>query len=303
MRFLWKRVSFYFAAIGVISTLVLVSRLNSETKAPAPPIKPAVNPYANTVSAAGIIEAIDENISVGVPVPGLVTKVYVKVWDRVKKNDALFELDSRDLTAQLDVQKANVQVARATLERLRDQLKLLRGVKDPRAVSRDEVRTKENDVTVAEAQLRMAQAQVKQTETLLDRLTIRAPRDGVILQSTVREGQYAALTPADAAMVVGDMDRLQIRADVDEQNAVQVRAGKPATAYIKGRKDLAIPLRFVRIEPMVIPKKSLTGTSTERVDTRVLQVIFALDQQAKFPVYVGQQVDVFIEAPSESAAR
>ena len=53
-------------------------------------------------------------------------------------------------------------------------------------------------------------------------------------------------------------------------------------------------LRFVREEPYVIPKKSLTGDNTERVDTRVLQAIYAVEG-AKRQLYVGQQVDVFIE--------
>jgi HlyD family secretion protein len=55
-------------------------------------------------------------------------------------------------------------------------------------------------------------------------------------------------------------------------------------------------LEFVHIEPYVIPKVSLTGASTERVDTRVLQVIFSMNRPDEPPLYVGQQVDVFIEA-------
>jgi hypothetical protein len=51
----------------------------------------------------------------------------------------------------------------------------------------------------------------------------------------------------------------------------------------------------VRFEPYVVPKRSLTGDSTERVDTRVLQIIYALDPAA-LPVFVGQLMDVFIEA-------
>jgi hypothetical protein len=47
----------------------------------------------------------------------------------------------------------------------------------------------------------------------------------------------------------------------------------------------------------VIPKKSLTGDSTERVDTRVLQVIYRVEDDA-LPLYVGQQMDVFIQAPT-----
>lgn len=56
-----------------------------------------------------------------------------------------------------------------------------------------------------------------------------------------------------------------------------------------------MPLKFVRFEPYVVPKTSLTGESAERVDTRVLQVIFSFDCGA-LPITVGQQMDVFIDA-------
>ena len=72
-------------------------------------------------------------------------------------------------------------------------------------------------------------------------------------------------------------------------------------AFIKGMKTDPIPLRFVRIEPYVTTKKSLTGDSTERVDTRVLQVIYQFDQ-SKIPVYVGQQMDVFIDGSGAPVA-
>jgi HlyD family secretion protein len=96
-------------------------------------------------------------------------------------------------------------------------------------------------------------------------------------------------------MVLGDIDTLQIRADVDEQNAPLVEPGRPAQAFVKGSSRDALPLTFVRIDPFVVPKKSLTGDSTERVDTRVLQVIFNLKKPGGKTLYVGQQVDVYIE--------
>ena len=52
-------------------------------------------------------------------------------------------------------------------------------------------------------------------------------------------------------------------------------------------------MRFMRVEPFVVPKTALTGENTERVDTRVLQVLYAVERSAH-PVYVGQQLDVFI---------
>jgi hypothetical protein len=53
------------------------------------------------------------------------------------------------------------------------------------------------------------------------------------------------------------------------------------------------------LEPYVVPKQSLTGANTERVDTRVVQVIYALDSEQRLvreqKVLVGQLVDVFID--------
>ncbi|HSP42629.1 MAG TPA: HlyD family efflux transporter periplasmic adaptor subunit, partial [Luteolibacter sp.] len=120
---------------------------------------------------------------------------------------------------------------------------------------------------------------------------------GTIIQVNIRAGEYAATAPEKPAMILGETDRLQVRADVDEQNSTRIRPGQKARASLKGDPSVTFPLEFVRVEPYVIPKVSLTGAGTERVDTRVLQVIFSLDRPENPPIYVGQQVDVFIEAP------
>jgi len=71
----------------------------------------------------------------------------------------------------------------------------------------------------------------------------------------------------------------------------------PAVAALRGDASIRSPLRFVRIEPLVIPKRSLTGDSSERVDTRVLQVLYEIERKdPRF--FVGQQMDVFIEGQS-----
>ena len=71
----------------------------------------------------------------------------------------------------------------------------------------------------------------------------------------------------------------------------------PARALLKGRPKDHYSLKFVRVEPYVIPKRSLTGDNRERVDTRVLQVIYAIDSPDS-RLYVGQQLDVFIDTSS-----
>jgi hypothetical protein len=96
-------------------------------------------------------------------------------------------------------------------------------------------------------------------------------------------------------LVLGDIDEIQVRADVDEQVAPRVRTGARAAGYLKGDTSRPIAMEFVRIEPYVVPKRSLTGASTERVDTRVLQVIYRFPKTADRTVYVGQQLDLYIE--------
>jgi hypothetical protein len=101
----------------------------------------------------------------------------------------------------------------------------------------------------------------------------------------------ASLTP----ILLGSIDELQVRADVDEQIAPRVKPGSKAVGYLKGDTQHPIPLEFVRIEPYITPKRNLTGSSAERVDTRVLQVIYKFPNGIARRIYVGQQMDLFME--------
>jgi hypothetical protein len=95
--------------------------------------------------------------------------------------------------------------------------------------------------------------------------------------------------------VLGNVTQLHVRVDIDEYDIPRFVTDAPARATLKGQPDEWFPLKFVRVEPYVIPKKSLTGDNTERVDVRVLQVIYAIDTKGK-RLFVGQQLDVFVDA-------
>jgi RND family efflux transporter MFP subunit len=302
------------AALFGVFMIVNVSQTQAERQMPPPgepPVPPPHKPFKEAVAATGILEALSENVAIGVPLPGLVTEVMVKVNDRVEKDQPLMKLDDRDLLAeqlsnkaQQEISRAQIIVSEAQLAKLESQLQRLNAVTDTRAVSRDELENRRQDVAVAQAQLAAAKAQLAAAETamerinlLIERLTIRAPREGTIIQVNVRAGEYAATSPKSPAMILGETEKLQVRADIDEQNATRIRAGQAAYGYLKGDPTITFPLEFIRIEPYVIPKVSLTGSSTERVDTRVLQIIYSMERPNDPPLYVGQQVDVFIEAP------
>lgn len=290
---IFRTVSFYLAIAGILLAFIF-GAVTQKVVPPAFSINPPTeSPFPDSIATTGIVEALDKNIEIGVPEEGLVEKLWFQVGDTVKEGDPLLRIDSRSLEAKLLVQKANVEVESASLERLKDQLNRLQSVKDPRAISVEELKTRENDVKVAEAKLKAAEASFLETQELINRLTVRAPKNGIILQEDIRVGEY--ITRGKAAMILGDLDQLQVRVDIDEQNAGKFRKDAAAVAFPKNNTSIMIPLKFVRIEPYVIPKKSLRGTSEERVDTRVLQVIYSFEQPEHYHFYVGQQADVYIE--------
>ena len=157
------------------------------------------------------------------------------------------------------------------------------------------------DRDVAREGISKAEADVAKAEIELDRLVVRALVAGEVLQVKVRPGEYVGTPPNQPLIILGNIETLHVRVDIDEYDIPRFRSDVPATAVPRGNLQVRYPLTFVRVEPFVIPKKSLTGDNTERVDTRVLQVIYEFDPAGLPPLFVGQQVEVFIEAGTPPA--
>lgn len=295
------------AVAGIGFGIVMVARGN-KTNPPAPPVaQPSRSPYPTFVAGEGTVEAstkslaTSENIAIGTEVAGLVSKIYVQVGSRVKAGDPLFTIDDRATLAQLAQEQAAVQVAEATLEQATNQFALAEDLTDRRALSRQQFLTLRDAVTVAKAGLAQARANLQAVETNLKLLTVRAPEDGEILQLNIHVGEYAqAGVLATPLILFGNTDPLWMLVDVDEEDAWRVKNGAPAVAFLRGNRNIKVPLTFVGFEPDVIPKTSLTGGTTERVDTRVLDVVYSF-HRGDLPIYVGDLMDVFIEAPSSAA--
>jgi HlyD family secretion protein len=147
----------------------------------------------------------------------------------------------------------------------------------------------------AQAGSAQAAAQARVIATDLERLIVRAPIAGQILRLNVRKGEFASAGPlADPLVAMGAVDPLHVRVQIDEEDVSRIPAGAAAQATMRGDATRQIPLRFVRFEPQAIPKPNLNG-GAERVDTRVIEAIYALDRKDQ-PIFVGQQMDVFVTA-------
>ncbi|WP_245329090.1 efflux RND transporter periplasmic adaptor subunit [Bradyrhizobium centrolobii] len=261
-------------------------------------VNPAVSPFATSVAGAGIVEASSENIAIGTPVSGIVTAIAVKWGDRVKSGDVLFKIDDRDVQGQLLVARAKVREGEATLAKARNLLEVGEGLTRGSSISAVDLANRRFDVGIDDAILASANAQVEQLKVEIERRIIRAPLAGRILQIKIHPGEYAQSGVVNPPlMLLGDDTRLHVRVDVNENDAWRVKPTAAAVAYVPGNPDLKVQLRFERIEPYAVPKVSLTGESTERTDTRVLQVIYSFER-GELPIYIGQRMNVYIDAPA-----
>lgn len=223
---------------------------------------------------------------------------------------------------ELPPAEAKARAAAATAERLRDEFERAENLQRRGAITEQELVTKrlsyevgrqqhdqarsefellesgawEPDKAIARTAVAQAEAEAEQIRTEIERATVRAPVDGRVLQVNVRAGEYVSSRGGASQMVLGNVAHLHVRVDVDEHDIPRFHSAATAKAFVRGDAEHAVTLTFRRVEPLVVAKRSLSGDNTERIDTRVLPVIYAV-ASTEASLYVGQQVDVFIERP------
>lgn len=295
------------AIIGALLGLFIVFK--TQKKAPTPRIwfPPPTSPYEYAIGGSGIIEASSQNRVVGTPFNEIVAKVHVVEGDCVKAGDVLFELDLRNFEAQLAAAEATLELAKVMFEDKKEQYSFYERVKDKRAVSEQLNEQARYAFLEAKENVKVAEANLALAKTNIERSIIRAPVDGVILQVNIHVGEVALVSLTSfnqsesmslsngALILMGTLDPMQVRIDIDEDDCWRYKKGSRATGFVRGNSRINFPLEFFRIEPYVIPKSSFTGQTTERVDTRVLQVLYNFEK-GNLPVYAGQVLDIFIEA-------
>lgn len=305
------------AVVGIIGSIIYILTSQPDTSLSDPKESPAQTPASQrqtgSIAGTGVTEPSSEVVDIATHVAGVVAKVFVKPGDQVSEGQALLEIDSRNARAAVSEAAARAATARQSiaaaqtaLRVAQNQYALYHNVGDDRAVSQQEVITRRDAVTDARAQLAVAQAQARQVDAQLaqarvelDRHLVRAPAAMEVLQVDTRAGEYAGTQgTASVLMKLGATKPLHVRLDIDENQIEKIAIGRPAVISARGDAKRQVQATFVRAEPLIVPKRSLTNSATERVDVRVLQLIYALpDEEGMF--FVGQQVDGFVPAKAK----
>lgn len=244
----------------------------------------------------------------------------------------LEELQAQPRKENLEIAAAQVEAAKASLKTTADSLikQQLAYHEDPRAISKDALDAATNAESVAKANLVVAERQYELTKAgawsydvrnqkmqyealrkastsanaLLEKYTLYAPTDATVLSVNSTPGSYISpqgaydiyTQGASPVIVLGtSQDRLHVRCYIDEILLSRLPTPEKMKAQMTIRgTDTRIPLHFERIQPFVSPKIELSNQRQERVDVRVLPVIFSFAKPQNGNLYPGELVDVYL---------
>lgn len=231
-----------------------------------------------TVMAEGTVKPL-RLVAVGAQASGRILSVDVTVGQQVREGDLIAQIDSvtqqnalrnaeaslSNVRAQLTAQQAQLALAERTLER---QTQLRRNL----SVTQADLDTAEEAVNVARAQIEALEAQIDQAEISietaranLDYTRITAPIDGTVLAVVSQQGQTVnAAQQAPTIVVLGQLDQMQVLAQISEADVVRVEAGQPVWFTTLGDPQRVWNAVLESVEPApasIVNDPSISGTT------------------------------------------
>lgn len=218
--------------------------------------------------------------------------------------------------------EAGLKIAKLNAEQGLSQYNMVKNLKDSKALSQEEINRRlfgyqsalakeqqvqadfdkvksgawQPDVDIAQLKVLQAKSRVMQSKSNLQRTVIKSPIDATILQIKIHEGEVPSNDfSRQPLMIIGNTEELNLKVSINQYDVPRFQSNAKAVAFLQGDRRFEFPLEFIRIEPILVSKQNLTNDIAEKVDTDVLNIIYRI-KLAEIPVYIGQQMDVYIEA-------
>jgi multidrug efflux pump subunit AcrA (membrane-fusion protein) len=291
--------SFYtlliISLIGLVIGVTNIYKNSKTVEGQSNPIKEMKLPFKSFIAGTGIVESSSKEMIIGSMVSGIVKKVFVQSGDKIKTGELLFELDDRVVKNKINILKAEINLAKKRVIKAKHQFDIVQDFKkvSTQMVTNKNFNEKKDTLAQNKALLNLAYIKLETLKKEFELYKVYSPIDGVILDSKLTKGVYFN---ANSKLLKIGSDKLNIRVSINEYNLFRFESNRDALAYPRGDNKMRIKLKYLYTIPLVVPKKNLTGIGTEQTDTRVLQVIYQIPHAKKFPIYVGEQLNVFVKA-------
>lgn len=247
------------------------------------PAAPPVEYRTATVSRGDIVQAVTangslnpvRNVEVGSQISGIITKINVDFNSKVKAGDVIAQIDPATYERALVQAEAELANAQAALELAQLNFDRAQELFANNLISKSEFDQAKVNLSQAEAVVKMRRANVERAKVDLDRTTIYAPIDGVVISRRVEEGQTvaASLNAPTLFVIANDLSRMQIEAAVSEADVGGVEEGQKVTFTVDAFMDRKFEgiVKQVRYAP-VTNQNVVTYTTVVEVENRDLKL-------------------------------
>ena len=196
------------------------------------------------------------NVTVGCQISGTISKLYVDYNSPVKAGQLIAEIDPPTYEANVSSAQGALAQARANLEIARLNESRTRGLRDNRVASQADYDKAKTDLMQADATILVQEAAVKRAQVDLDRCSIRAPIDGIVISRAIDVGQTvaASLNAPVLFTIANDLTKMQINAKVAEADVGGVEVGQEVTFNVDAfpQQPFAGRVIQVRNSPIIV---------------------------------------------------
>jgi HlyD family secretion protein len=229
------------------------------------------------ISGQGIVEPADREVKVGSRVPGLVDKIFVKEGDHVAAGAPLLQLASSAERAAVSTAKADLDGASARLAISSLTARRAEQLERDGAISRDERDRSVSQANIDRAGVDQARSRLSEANARLSQLSVKAPSVGTILKLSVREGEFYSPDGGASLVTLGNLSKVRVRLDIDERFVGSIFVGQPGYVVVEAYPGRKFPGKVVDIAQRMGRKNQRTDDPTERIDTKIREVVLELD--------------------------
>ncbi len=240
-----------------------------------------------TVRAPGRVQP-SEFVNLSAQVPGRIVELAVAEGDTVEAGRLLIRLDDTQYRAALESARAAAKSAEATVrlsearvERSRQNLDRQKRMEKDKLVSPEAIEIAETDLKIAEAELSArrqdyarATSQVTSAADDLSKTVYKAPTGGIVSQLNVKQGEIVITgtmnNPGTVILTIADQSRMQVEAEVDETDVVDIRIGQPVKITVDAMPDTSFPGTVTQIGASATLSASATAESATNFQVKVL---------------------------------
>lgn len=215
--------------------------------------KVVLHPIAGSFTGSGLLVPREE-ASVGSELSGYrVLDVKVEQGAEVKLGEVLITLDPGLLKAQVDQTVAKVVQAQAKAAQAGKEAQRVKDLDGTGILSDEQIGSRRSAARSADAAVKVAQAQLAELQAQQQRLKIRAPVDGIVLERNVNPGEVVSSSEALLRMARDGL--IELAAEIPEGELARISVGEKAEVTLASGKKIAASVRL--LAPRVDPQTKL----------------------------------------------